>query len=231
MTFKGMAFMAKLPDGIGEEVVRITARKIKKDSTEEIVQVFDYRIDMVNKFYGGRVADTNIYEIEPFVFFCDGSEYEISYEYDPAKFIPYDNKIVCNCDGVRRELGRFFDYVPSGNAYGMAFDVEYTCDDQYLLCALANSNQTLEYIISEAIRVATMYKFLINESIRAKVGTTVSNVLKINNYEEIIGIYSQAYAQAIEDISANYDTFKSELGCFICNPAQNIGRTHGIFVS
>lgn len=236
MIFKGMGFLGKLPDGVSEQVVTITVLKHRTDEvtkqvvTEEVT-AFNYRIDMKQRFWGGREPDNEVYDIEPFELQTDGSRYEIFYTYDPALFTPYDNKIVCNCDGVKAQLSRFYNGVPTGNAYGMIFNVDYRCDDQFLLCALANSSQTLKYITGEAIRVATMYKFLVNEKARATTGTTSSNVLKISNYDDIIGMFSTAYTQSLTDIAVNYNTFTQELDCFTCNPAQSLGKTEGIFVS
>ncbi len=235
LVFKQLAFMAKLPDSSTEQVVTIRVKKhtTKTDGTVEVTDVtaFNFRIDMVRKFWGGREPDTNLYDIPPFELLTDGSVYEIYYDYDSSLFTPYDNNLSCNCDGVKTQLKRFYESVPSGRAYGMVFNVDYVCDDTYLLCALANSNQTLKYVTAEAIRLATMYKFLVNEKARATVGTTPSNVLNIKNYDELIGMYAAAYGQSLTDITANYNTFTQELDCFTCNPQQNIGRTEGLFVS
>ena len=232
MIFKGMGFLAKLPDNVNEQIVTIQVDKLDASGVViESVATFNYRIDMKTKFWGGREADIEIYDIEPFELLTDGSTYEISYQYNPNLFTPYNNQIVCNCEGVKSQLKKFYKAVPTGNAYGMTFNVDYRCDDQFLLCALANSNQTLEYITGEAIRNATLYKFLVNEKARATAGATSTNVLKITSYDEMIGMFSSAYSQSLSDLTKNYNTFTQELDCFTCNPNQNIGRTQGIFVS
>lgn len=235
LQFKQMAFLAKLPDGVSEQVVTIYVKKhkTKSDGTVEVLDVtaFNFRVDMKQKFWGGREPDVDLYDIPPFELLTDGSVYEIYYNYDSSLYTPYNNNLTCNCDGVKSNLKRFFESVPSGAAYGMVFNVDYVCDDTYLLCALANSNQTLKFTTAEAIRLATMYKFLVNEKARASVGTTPNNVLNIKNYDELIGMYAAAYGQSLADITANYNTFTQELDCFTCNPQMNIGRTEGIFVS
>jgi hypothetical protein len=236
LSINAIGFMAKLPDGVSEQLVTITITKKTIGENYQIlleseVVSFQYRIDMKTTYWNQRKVDIEMYDIEPIELLTDGSEYEISYQYDPSLFVPMDNQIVCNCEGVKAELRRFFKVVPTGSANGMLINIDYKCDDQFLVCALANNNQTLEFLISEAIRAMALYKFLSVEKTRATTGTTPNNVLKVNNYDELLGLISSSYGQYIQDIVSNYNLYNQKLDCFSCNHNQNIGRTEGIFVT
>jgi hypothetical protein len=164
-----------------------------------------------------------------FMLECDGSEYQISYELDTTKMLVYDNVLNCGCGGVRNELGRYFEVLPDGSAKGLLFNVQYVCDENYLLCALSNSIPTVRFLIAEGIRCLTMYKFLNNTKAKSGHGATIENVLNLTQLDNLIESFSMKYNQVISDIQTKTLTM-GNFGCFTCNDYNHTKR-EGILVS
>jgi hypothetical protein len=224
LQFTGVGLIAKLLSGNEFETIRITFTNKTKG---EIVKVIDFDVRMRVNAYSVN-ADTSIYEMPYILLDCDGSEYEISYDLDTTKLMVYDNKLTCTCGGVRKELYKYYEVLPDGNAFGLLFNVNYICDENYLLCALSSSILTVRFLIAEGIRCLTMYKFLNNSKSKAS-GASVENVLNTNGLDDLLEQFSNKYNNVLLDIGVKTLTMPN-FGCFTCNP-YNQSRREGILVS
>lgn len=209
--FSGIGMLAKILTGNVFETVRVTFKNLTKD---RVLKVVDFDVKMQTGYFSG--PDATIYDMPIFLLDCDGSEYEISYEYDSSKMLIYDNDLTCNCGGVRTTLGKYYERLPDGKARGLMFNVSYVCDESYLLCALANSGTTLTFLVAEGIRCLTMYKFLNNAKAKGSFGATIENVLNISGIDNLVDSFSMKYNATLEDIRIKTLTM-SNFECFTCN--------------
>ena len=222
MKVSGFGLIAKIVSGNPLEVIRVT---IKNKTTDTIIKAFDFDVKPI----AWMQPDNTIYDIEPFAVPCDGSEYEFSYN-TGGVIVPYENLIVCACEGVRREFNKFIE-VKTGYADGLMVMTEFFCDENYLLCQIANSNMTLRMLTADAIRVLTTYKFISSDKAKSKNGTTVNNVLNIKNLDDTLGTLNAEYSALMTDLVEKMAGLNTDLGCFTCNQTFNRNRTQGIVLT
>jgi hypothetical protein len=225
MKFTSVGLIAKLLGGIQQETVRITFTNKTKD---EVISMFDFDVRMRTRTFGSE-PDATMYDMPNIIIDCDGSEYEISYNLDTSKMLVYDNLCTCRCGGVRGSLSKYFDTIPDGNAKGLLFNVEYFCDESYILCSLSQNFPNIRFMIAEGIRCLTMYKFLNKSKGYAAHGATIENVLNLNTIDETMGAFSEKYNQTLLDIQTKSMSMPN-FGCFSCNTSRNV-RKEAIIVS
>ena len=215
----GLGLLAKILTTNSFETVRIT---FKNKTKNVVLKVIDFDVKMSVGLYS-QTADATMYDMPTITMNCDGSEYEISYEYDSTKLLIYDNDLTCRCGGVRSELSKYYEKLPDGKALGLLLNASYVCDENYLLCALANSVPTVRFLIAEGIRCLTMCKFLNNSKSQASHGASIENVLNTSGLDDLIGAFSMKYQQALEDIKTKVYGMPN-FGCFTCNTSQHSSR-------
>jgi len=217
-----VGFVGKLVNNTISTQIEISLRRIK-NNISTIVDNFYIVVD--------KDKDTELYYLgdDSVQFAVDGARYELYYVYDPTKVIMYSSDISCsNCNRNNAMLNKFFKVFPSGMSYGLIFQLHLTCNDQWLACALAKSNDTVKHLIAKAIQEKTLQNFLITEQQATSEGLTAFVVMDIDGYNRNITGYGLAWAGTLTEI-ANYNLYDIYMKCFMCRPNQ-IGRTQGMIL-
>lgn len=207
----GLGFVAKLASGVQYEEIEIV---VKKDGEE--LETINFTVMNDPSFSYAR-PDPNHYALdEPIFLPTDGSEYSFSFVYDASKMYLYDTKLTCGCQAAQNQVGSYFKQIPNGQAYGLFFSVQFSCDTNFLLCGLIQENKTLEGLVGKIIIYKTLSNFLTKAKILSKTQLSASNVIKVVDYDSMIETYETMFSSALSNLVNSVNINQYRLKCFKC---------------
>ena len=221
-----VGFIAKLATGLQYSEIEITIKKNGEESDE--LPPIQFVIG-TNGNVNFPAPDQRTYELEePLELQTDGSEYSFSYVYDPEEMTMYSTKLVCGtCQAAKNEISHYFKTLPGAEAYGLFFQVQYSCNNNYLLCAILKENKSLEGLAGKMIIYKTLSNFLSRAKVNAKAGLTASNVIKVIDFDSMVQAYEGMFSQALNAFIEEAKRHQFQARCFKCRTG-NFARRTGI---
>jgi len=207
----GLGFIAKMATGVLYEEIEIV---VKKDGVE--LETINFTV-MNDPAFSYPRPDPNYYALDEAIFLpTDGSEYSFTFTYDSTKMYLYDTKLTCGCQAAQNEVGGYFKQIPTVQAYGLFFSVQYSCDTNFLLCGLIQENKTLEGLVGKMVVYKTLSNFLTKAQVLSKTQLSASNVIKVVDFKSMIETYETMFSSALTNLvnSANVNQYR--LKCFKC---------------
>lgn len=225
-------FLAQLPSGIFYDTVDLTITKHKNNIATDLFE-WTFRVDNVTIPIRGKSPDKSYAQMpdDGIELPLDGSTYEIWYDYDPNKFVPYSNTVSCTgCMKTRSDNSYIYMNLPSGEAYGMTFYGRLYCDSLGILPYLSKRNKLIQALIIEALIYRTLEYSLAKAEASNEGDFRVPAVLQENaktqsNYEALISAYSISYQETVDKIVETTVTDEDNNGCYICRVGTNGART------
>jgi hypothetical protein len=228
-----VGFVALLPTNVWSENVRINVDKIDKQGVRESLYFVDYRIDNQTSWMGKKPkTDYSQLPDDGIELLCDGSNYEIWYDYDPTKFIPYSNEVACGgCQKSKIETSIFYSTPPQGEAFGMLLSARIYCDPLSIVCGMVKRDNLLAMLVANGIVYKTL-EFLIfklraenSGALRTPQILQIQDKPTTDQYTELVIGYGMAFQQVVDSIVDKLLLYDTKLECFTCRKNQYASRT------
>ena len=206
-----IGLMVRLPQDVLSKTITF---QIKKDGT--VLKSYELEVEMCENYGSYRTPDEKVYNLpEPYFMVCDGSTYEVCYNYDGSYQI-CDNEFTCGCSAGRSTFSTHLRDTSKQKGYGMRLQSHFNCDNAYILCSVITQNPALVGAVGQMIIYKTLALFVKKEESK-RLGNLSS--LSLSGHVDLAAMYEAyegLYLAALDTILQNKSIYQFNLPCFTC---------------